>query len=223
MEYKLDFEWLSDPFLQYALYLSGLFFLGVLCCIIVIAYKFVSYRRHQANQNHAIELIKSVLKLNQNDSSVIHNLNNLIRNKPIDCCYALVRVFENRTEQISPKLLERINLQHIINRSLESLFHKNRAIAIEAIGLLKFQSYRSKILSNLEASQYCPFAAKALIRLDGKAGIPQILDCYQNQLLSISQTLTALMELDSVDLNRLHKTNSSIKIPNEFLRYLKMS
>ncbi len=218
---KLDFEWLSDPLLQYALYLSGFFFIGIVCCMILITHKFNSYRSHQAKQNHAIELIKTVLQLNKSDSSANNDLNAYIKAHPIDCCYGFVRVFENATDSIDRKWLKSIDIEYTVNQSLTSLFHKNQAIAIEAIGLLKLQSYRAKILARLEDPQYCPFAAEALIRLDGKVEIPKVLECHQNQLLTISQTLTALFQLDPTDLKALLGSSSSIKIPTEFLRYLK--
>ena len=218
---KLDFEWLSDPFLQYTLYLSGFFFLGIVCCIIVIAHKFNSYRSHQANQNYAIELINLAIRSNQDDSALTHKINDLIRSHPIDCCYGLVRVFENSANAPDPKQLEPIHISFAIDECLKSFFHENRAIAIEAIGLLKLNSYRSYVLTNLDSSQYSPFAAEALIRLDGKASIPRVLDCYQKHLLTISQTLTALLQLEPSDLWQLHVANSPIKVPTEFLRYLK--
>ncbi len=192
--------------------------------MILIAHKFSSYRSHQIKQNHAIELIKAVLIVRNDHTSsmlAITQLNALIRSYPIDCCYGFVRVFESSSEKIDLKLLESVNFQHAIDKTLSSLFHKNRAIAIEAIGLLKLHSYRLIVLASLDLPQYCPFAAEALIRLDGKAGIPKVLDCYQNKILSISQTLTALLQLNMTDLNELRDTDSLINIPNEFKRYLK--
>ncbi len=220
---KLDFEWLSDPLLQYALYLSGFFLVGIGCCMVLIAHKFKSYRSHLAKQTNAIELINAVMQLNKSDSTIINDLNVYIQNHPIDCCYGLVRVFENSANPPDPKRLEPINISFAIDECLRSFFHKNRAVAIEAIGLLKLYSYRSNVLANLDCSEYCPFAAEALIRLDGKASIPRILDCYQNHFLTISETLTAFLQLEETDIRYLQEANSSIKIPPEFLRYLRTS
>jgi hypothetical protein len=189
--------------------------------MILITHKFNSYRSHQAKQKYAIELIKTVLRTNKSDSTTINDLNVYIQTHPIDCCYGLVRVFENSTNPPDPKRLEPINISFAIDECLKSFFHKNRAVAIEAIGLLKLYSYRSNVLANLDSSEYCPFAAEALIRLDGKASIPRILDYYQNHFLTISQTLTAFLQLEETDLRHLQEANSSIKIPPEFLRYLK--
>lgn len=220
MECKLDFAWLSDPLLQYALYLSGIFFAGILACIGLISYKFQSYKRHQVNQAQAIHLLKSYLSEEQAHPHRIDELNIHIHRYPIDACYAIVRVLENHPSSDHSQL-KGLDLEYAIDQTLGSRFQKNQAIAIEAIGLLQLQSHRSKILLYLEDPQFSSFAAEAFIRIEGLAGIEPILRCYQKGLLTISQTLTAIVQLSPANLKVLFLPNSSLTVPSELIRYLK--
>lgn len=217
---KLDFAWLSDPLLQYALYLSGIFFAGILACIGLISYKFQSYKRHQANQAQVIHLLKAYLSEEQAHPHRIDELNIHIHRYPIDSCYAIVRVLENHPTSAHFQVKD-LDLEYAIDQTLGSRFLKNRAIAIEAIGLLQLQSHRSKIFLYLEDPQFSSFAAEAFIRIEGLAGIEPILRCYQKGLLTISQTLTALVQLSPANLKALFLPNSSVAIPLELIRYLK--
>ena len=220
MECKLDFVWLSDPLLQYALYLSGIFFTGILACIGLISYKFKTYKRHQVNQTQIIHLLESYLSEEQAHPHRIDELNIHIHRYPIDSCFAIVRVLENHPTSPHSQL-KSLDLEYAIDQTLGSRFQKNRAIAIEAIGLLQLQSHRSKILLYLEDPQFSSFAAEAFIRIEGLAGIEPILRCYQKGLLTISQTLTALVQLSPASLKALFLPNSSVVVPSELIRYLK--
>lgn len=218
---KLDFEWLSDPLLQYALYLGGIFFIGILVCMILIAHKFQSHHSHQMRQAHAIGLIRTLLNAGQDNQSHINALNQSIQAHPIDSCYAFVRVLEDSLHPIDLHQFESIQIRRAIDLSLRSFFRKNHAIAIEAIGLLRYDNYCTTITRYLDDPECCSFAAEALIRLKGIAAVPTILDCYHRQLLTISQTLTALAQLAPIDLRGLLLRNTSIALPAEFLRYLR--
>lgn len=217
---KLDFAWLSDPLLQYALYLSGIFFTGILACIGLISYKFQSYKRHQVNETQLIHLLESHLSEKQIRQNCIDELNMHIHKCPIDSCYAIVRVMENYPTSAHSQL-KGLDLEYAIDQALGSRFQKNQAIAIEAIGLLQLQSHRAKILLYLEDLQFSSFAAEAFIRIEGLAGIGVILDCYKKGLLSISQILTAIVQLSPMDLKALLLPNSSVEVPTELMQYLK--
>jgi len=210
----LDFVWLSDPLLQYALYLTGFFILGIVGCMILIAHKFQSHHSHQVKQAHATELIQELLKAGKPNSLQIDALNQFIQKHPIDACYAIVRTLENASPSIDLRLFKDIQVKETIDRSLASFFHKNHAIAIEAIGLLKQDDYRSILIRYLDDPSCCSFAAKALVRLD-------VLTYYQQKTLSISQVLTGLLQLRPNDLEDLMAGKSSITLPAEFTRYLR--
>ena len=221
MECKLDFEWLSDPLLQYALYLTGLFILGIVGCIVVISHKFQSHRSHQVKQAHAKQLIYELINTGQSNQSQVNALNQCIREHPIDTCYAIVRILEDTSVPIDIRLFEGIQIKDVIDRSLASLFHKNHAIAIEAIGLLKQDDYRSILIRYLDDPSCCSFAAEALVRLDGIGAVSTILTYYQQKSLTISQTLTSLVQLSPNDLQDLLAGKSSIVLPAAFTRYLR--
>jgi len=221
MECKLDFVWLSDPLLQYALYLTGLFILGIVGCMTLIIHKFQSHHSHQVKQAHATELIQELLKAGKPNSLQIDALNQFIQKHPIDACYAIVRVLENVSPSIDLRLFKDIRVKETIDRSLASFFHKNHAIAIEAIGLLKQDDYRSILIRYLDDPSCRSFAAEALVRLDGIGAVSTILTYYQQKTLSISQVLTGLLQLRPNDLEDLMAGKSSITLPAEFTRYLR--
>lgn len=222
MGYKLDFVWLSDPLLQYALYLSAIFIMGIVACMILIAHKFQSHHSHQVKQAHAIDLINNLLNANQPIQSQIDALNQCICKHPIDACYAVVRVLENASVRINLNTFKPVQVKVAIDQSLRSFFRKNRAIAIEAIGFLHYDCYRPTIICYLKDPQYCSFAAEALVRLDGISAIPIILDYYRQQTLTISQTLTALVQLAPHDLKHLLLAKDESALPTELMCYLKL-
>ena len=217
----MDFEWLSDPLLQYALYLTGFFILGIVGCMVLIAHKFQSHHSHQVKQAHAKQLIYELINAGQSNQSQVNALNQCIREHPIDTCYAIVRILEDASVPIDIRLFEDIQIKDVIDRSLASFFHKNHAIAIEAIGLLKQDDYRATLLRYLDDPSCCSFAAEALVRLDGMGAVSTILAYYQQKSLSISQTLTGLLQLDPKDLQDLIAGRSAILLPAEFTRYLR--
>lgn len=223
MEYKLAFEWLSDPLLQYALYLSGFFILGIAGCIVLIAHKFQSHHSHQVKQAHIAVLIRELLDSEKPHQLQIDNVNQCIQKHPIDVCYAMVRVLENASPLVDIQIFKNIQIIEVINKSLTSLFHKNHAIAIEAIGLLKRDAYRTTLICHLDDPACCSFAAEALVRLDGASTLPIILPYYQRKFLTISQMLTILMKLNPHDLQELIAGNSSIVLPKVITRYLRTS
>jgi len=219
---KLDFEWLSDPLLQYALYLTGFFILGIVGCMVLIAHKFQSHHSHQVKQAHATQLIHGLITAGQSNPSQIDTLNQYIHQHPINTCYAIVHVLENASPPIDIRVFEGIQIKNTIDRSLASFLHKNHAIAIEAIGLLKQDDYRATLIRYLDDPSCCSFAAEALIRLDGMGAISTILTYYQHKSLTISQALTGLLQLSPNDLEDLMAGKSSITLPAELTRYLKV-
>lgn len=220
---KLEFVWLSDPLLQYAFYLTGFFILGIVGCMVLIAHKFESNRSHKVKQAHAKQLIYELINAGQSNQSQVSALNQYIRDHPIDACYAIVRILENASPSIDIRLFEGIQIKDVIDRSLASVFHKNHAIAIEAIGLLKQDDYRSILIRYLDDPSCCSFVAEALVRLDGMGAVSTILAYYQQKTLSISQVLTGLVQLSPNDLQDLQADKSSIALPAEFIRYLRAS
>lgn len=219
----MAFEWLSDLLLQYALYLSGFFILGIVGCIILIAHKFQSHRSHQVKQAHIAVLIRELINSKKPQQFQIDAVNQCIYSHPIDSCYAIVRILENATPVVDMRFFRQIQLKELIDRSLTSLFHKNHAIAIEAIGLLGRDDYRATLISHLNDPACCSFAAEALVRLDGPSALPIIFPYYQRKFLTISQMLTILMKLSPHDLQELMAGNSSIVLPEVITRYLRTS
>lgn len=219
---KLDFEWLSDPLLQYALYLTGFFVLGIVACMVLIAHKFQSHHSHQVKQAHATQLIQELMNAGQSNQMQIDAFNQYISKHPIDACYAIVRILENAPPPINIGLFRGIQINEVIDQSLASFFHKNHAIAIEAIGLLKQADYRSTLVHYLKDPACCSFAAEAFVRLDGMNAVSTILSYYQQKSLTLSQTLTGVLQLSPHDLQDLMAGKSSIALPAEFMRYLRM-
>ena len=187
----------------------------------VIIHKFQSHHSHQIKQAHATELINQLLNADQPDQSHNDTLNQYIDKHPIDTCYAIVRALESTLRPIDLRLFKDIRIKQVIDQSLASFFAKNHAIAIEAIGLLKQDDYRSILIRYLDDPSCCSFAAEALVRLDGMGAVLTILAYYQQKSLSISQTLTGLLQLDPNDLQDLIAGRSAILLPAEFTRYLR--
>lgn len=223
MECKLAFEWLSDPLLQYALYLSGFFILGIAGCIVLITHKFQSHHSHQVKQSHVAALIRELLNSEKPHQLQIDNVNQYIQKHPIDVCYAMVRVLENALPLVDIQIFKHIQIIEAIDKSLASFFLKNRAIAIEAIGLLKRDDYRSTLIHHLNDQSCCSFAAEALVRLDGPSALPIIFPYYQRKFLTISQMLTSLLKLSPNDLEELMAGKGTIELPEEFTRHLRGS
>lgn len=226
MDFRSEFELHTDLLITYAIYMSGLFFFGILCCAVLICYKFIRQSREQLQQQHCITLFQALFDAPPRASPITEQLNAFIRERPITACYGIVRCLENKECNSIKHFHEKLNLVELstaINASIKSVYIKNKAIALEAMGLTKIAIDPKLIWSHLNDNNLAPFATEALARIKGKAALPDIARCHQNQQITNSQLLTALLQINPSDLSQFLNSPEGKLIPAELLRYLRAS
>jgi len=229
MGVKLDYEWLSDPLLLYALGLSALLFGGIFILILTIIVKH-SRRLHsekiQSDFTLLLHLAKERYKDGKDIRQQISSINLLIHNHKKDVAYGWVRLLEqsstsDRTQYIS--IAEKTNMLHCIPHCLHDGGMAEKCIALEAIGLSNFQDYIDEVRKYSEQPGLAPYACIALARLIGKESLPQIVESYDKSVLSTTQALAAIVELPQSEVIDYIKNSSKKSFPKQIYHYLEIA
>ena len=225
MGVSLDFAWLSDPLLLYALTLSGLLFGGIFILIITIVVKHGSRLKSQKIQNQFLsQLDQARQNINSNKSieSQISHINLLIDSHKKDIAYGWVRLLErlpkeDRKQYIS--IAEQTNMLHCIPHCLNYEGIAEKCIALEAIGLSGFQMYAEEAKKYTEINGIAPYACIALTRLIGQDALSYVIESYKKGFISTTQALTAIVEIPSKQIMSLGKAT----FPIELAQYLEVN
>lgn len=227
MGVKLDYEWLSDPLLLYALGLSALLFGGIFILILTIIIKHSRRLHGEKIQNDFTLLLHQAKELNKDGKDIrqqISNINFLIQNHKKDVAYGWVRLLEqsspsDRTQYIA--IATQTNLLYCIPHCLHDGGMAEKCIALEAIGLSQFQDYLDEVRQYSEESGLAPYACIALARLIGKGSLPQIIESYEKGVLTTTQALAAIVELPHTEVIDYIKNSSNKAFPKQINHYLK--
>jgi len=225
MGVSLDFAWLSDPLLLYALTLSGLLFGGIFILIINIVVKHGSRLKSQKIQNQFLsQLAQARQNIDSNKSieSQISHINLLIDSHKKDIAYGWVRLLErlpkeDRKQYIS--IAEQTNMLHCIPHCLNHEGIAEKCIALEAIGLSGFQMYTEEAKKYTEINGIAPYACIALTRLIGQDALSHVIESYKKGFISTTQALTAIVEIPSKQIMSLGK----VTFPIELAQYLEVN
>jgi hypothetical protein len=225
MGVSLDFAWLSDPLLLYALTLSGLLFGGIFILIITIVVKHGSRLKSQKIQNQFLsQLAQARQNIDSNKSieSQISHINLLIDSHKKDIAYGWVRLLErlskeDRKQYIS--IAEQTNMLHCIPHCLNHEGIAEKCIALEAIGLSGFQMYAEEAKKYTEINGIAPYACIALTRLIGQDALSHVIESYKKGYISTTQALAAIVEIPSKQIMSLGKAT----FPIELAQYLEVN
>lgn len=222
---SLDFAWLSDPLLLYALALSGLLFGGIFILILTIIIKHGSRLKSEKIQGQFASLLNQARKSldsNKNIDSELSHINQLIGLHNKDIAYGWVRLLEklpkeNRTDYIA--IAAQTNMLSCIPHCLNHQGIAEKCVALEAIGLSDFQMYTDDAKKYTEIEGIAPYACIALARLIGKEALPQIIESYKKRFLSTTQALAAITEIPQDQIMSLRKDS----LPTEIAEYLEFT
>lgn len=226
MGVKLDYEWLSDPLLLYALGLSALLFGGIFILILTIIIKHGRRLRSERIQSDFISLLHQAKERDKDGKDIqqqISGINFLIRDHKKDVAYGWVRLLEqsptsDRTQYIAIAI--QTNMLHCIPRCLNDEGMAEKCIALEAIGLSNFQGYVNEVRKYSEQPGLAPYACIALARLIGKESLPQIIESYEKSVLTTTQALAAIAELPQAEVIDYIKNSSNKALPKQIYDYL---
>lgn len=226
MGVKLDYEWLSDPLLLYALGLSTLLFGGIFILILTIIVKH-SRRLHGEKIQNDFTLLfhqaKEIYKDGKDIRQQISSINLLIRDHKKDVAFGWVRLLEqsstsDRTQYIA--IATKTNMLHCIPHCLHDGGMTEKCIALEAIGLSQFRDYIDEVRKYSEQPGLAPYACIALARLIGKESLPLIIESYEKSALTTTQALAAIVELPQSEVIDYIKNSSNKAFHQQIYHYL---
>lgn len=225
----MDFDWLSDPLLVYALALAALLFAGIFVLVLTIIIKHGSRLKSEKIQSHFTALLNEALQhhhKNQSTQSELTQINHLIQTHKKDVAYGWVRLLEklpkaDRAGYIG--IAEQTHMHHCISHCLNDEGIAEKCIALEAIGLSGFQNYISDAKKYTEHNGIAPYACIALSRLTGKDALPQIIQSYKKGFLSTTQALAAIVEIPRNQIMEYGQSSNKNAIPAELARYLELN
>ena len=222
---RLDFAWLSDPLLIYALALSGLLFGGIFVLMLTIIIKHGGRLKSENIQGQFTSLLNQARKnigSNKTSESELSHINQLIHLHKKDIAYGWVRLLEklpkeDRTEYIA--IAAQTNMLHCIPHCLNHEGIAEKCVALEAIGLSDFQMYADDAKKYTETEGIAPYACIALSRLIGKEALSQVIESYKKGFVSATQALAAIVEIPSDQIRGLKKD----MFPIELAQYLEFN
>lgn len=222
---RLEFAWLSDPLLLYALALSGLLFGGIFILMLTIIIKHGSRLKSEKIQSQFTLLLNQARKSldsNKNIDLELSHINHLISIHKKDIAYGWVRLLEklpkeNRAEYIA--IASQTNMLHCIPHCLNHEGIAEKCVALEAIGLSDFQMYVHDAKKYAEIEGIAPYACIALTRLIGKDALLQVIESYKKGFLSTTQALAAITEIPPDQIMSLRKDSLPIEIA-EYLEFV---
>lgn len=229
MEGKLDFDWLSDPLLLYALSLTALLFGGIFILILTIVIKHSRRLHSEKIQNHFILLIQQTAKYFEEGRDIhdqLGQINALIRIHQKDIAYGWVRLLENTPKTDRQKYIviaTQTNMLECIPHCLNSGDLAEKCIALEAIGLSHFDNHINDVKQYTDQEIVAPYACVALARLIGKESLPQIIHSYEKGVLLTTQALAAVVEIPDEQIVDYTKDLAQKNLPNQITRYLELA
>lgn len=226
MEGSLEFAWLSDPLLLYALALAAILFGGIFVLMLTIIIKHGSRIKSQKIQDQFVSLLnqaRKILDSNKSIESELAQINQLIRLHKKDVAYGWVRLLEqlpkeDRGEYIA--IAMQTNMLHCIPHCLNDEGIAEKCIALEAIGLSHFETYVNDAKKYAEQEGIAPYACIALSRLIGKEALPQIIESYKKGFLSTTQALAAIVEIPNEQIMSFMQESGSHPFPAQLTPYL---
>lgn len=226
MEGNLDFVSHSDPLLLYALSLAALLFGGIFLLTLTMIVKHGRRLKSQKIQDRFASLLNNAKKFSTEDKSIqpqITQINELIRHHKIDIAYGWVRLLEKtpvaeRKEYIA--IAVQTNMLHCVPHCLNKGGIAEKCVALEAIGLSGFDDFINDAKQCSKQESMAPYACIALARLIGKDSLPLIISSYKLGFLSITQALSALVEIPKDQIDDYLKNQPSNPIPDSLSQYL---
>ena len=222
---RLDFAWLSDPLLLYALALSALLFGGIFTLILIIIFKHGSRLKSKRIQNYFTSLLNQARKNLDSNKSIqteLSQINQLIHLHKKDIAYGWVRLLEklpkeDRSEYIA--ITAQTNMLHCIPHCLNHEGIAEKCLALEAIGLSNFHMYADDAKQYTETEGIAPYACIALSRLIGEEALTQVIESYKKGSITVTQALAAIVEIPGDQIMGLSKE----VLPIELAQYLEFN
>ena len=221
--------WLSDPLIVYAFILSGLLFAGIFVLFLMIVIKHRQRIRGLKIQHQFIlELEKALERTKEqgNISSEVNKINRLIRLHKKDIAYGWVRLLEKTPQnerQQYINIAKQTGMMDCIPHCLNQEGLAEKCIAIEAIGLTNLAEYQTALVQFSQSPALGPYACIALARLSGRNALPQIIQSYDLGILSITQALSALVEIPKKQVEQFMAESGGTALPKSLQAYLRES
>ena len=226
MEGKLDYDWLSNPLLIYALGLSVLLFSGIFILILTIVIKHGRRLRSERIQNQFTLLFHMAKQRREDGKDIqqqISSINFLIHEHKKDVAFGWVRLLEkipksDRAQCIA--IAMQTNISHCIPHCLHNGGMAEKCIALEAIGLSHLNEYVNEVKKYSRQPGLAPYACIALARLIGKKSLHQIIQSYEESTLTTTQALAAIVEISQAEVFDYINDTSNKAFPQQIYHYL---
>ena len=229
MEVKLDYDWLSNPLLLYALGLSALLFSGIFILIVTIVIKHGRRLRSERIQNQFTLLFHMAKQRCEDGKDIqqqISSINFLIHEHKKDVAFGWVRLLEqfsksDRTQYTA--IAMQTNMLHCIPHCLNGRSMDEKCIALEAIGLSHFDDYINEVKKYSRQPGLAPYACITLARLIGKESLPEIIQSYEESALTTTQALAAIVEISHTEVFDYINDTSNKAFPQQLYHYLEIT
>ncbi|OWF65202.1 hypothetical protein B6A14_05165 [Polynucleobacter hirudinilacicola] len=225
----MDFDWLSDPLLLYALTLAALLFGGIFMLILTIIIKHGRRIKSQKIQDYFVSLINQAKEYRLEGKGIKHELtyiNKLIELHKKDVAYGWVRLLERTPKKDRDQFIDiakQTNMLHCIPHCLNDEGIAEKCIALEAIGLSNFDGYTNEAKKYAMQEGIAPYACIALSRLIGKDSLPQIIESYKKGILSTTQALAAIVEIPRDQIINYIQGSTQKTFPTQLSQYLEFN
>lgn len=220
----MDFEFLTDAIIQYALYLSLICMVGIVVCALLIMHKHSAHFVRQKRQKYFQALLDGFLDSEGSEQDFyIELINQQIKKYPIDCVYGGVRLVENLDPEHKKKyfrVASYLRREDAITACLNSRQLEHQCIGLEAVGLGKVHALKNQVLSKVTDPVLAPFAIEALCSLDGDEAFEYLTQLYQDGLITTAQALRALSKIDQDCLMFEFRKNSQHPLAHYFQQAL---
>ncbi len=201
MELKLDYVWLSDPFLKYALYLSCALCASILIFISIIVKKHKAKQHEIHCQEKLIGLLNDAVKLaseKSDNQAQINQINQAIKSKRFDFICAWSAIIESASETDKKNYLKvflQLDYLQTLSKALNSKRTKEKCLAIQTVGICKINNFDDTLKEFTKTPALSAYACTALAKTQGLLSMNVLITSFNHHLISTSQLLSALVEI----------------------------
>jgi hypothetical protein len=133
----------------------------------------------------------------------INQINESIKNNQLDLICAWSSIIQSSNESTRKKYLKIfLELNHIdlLSKALISKNTKEKCLAIQTVGLCKINAFDETLKSLTKIPVFSGYACIAIAKTQGILSIDTLIEAFKNELISTSQLLAALIEIQRKDL-----------------------
>ena len=187
-------------------------------------------KKHHRRQHeiHCQEKLKRLLDCALEQESVkaeyaiyINQINESIKSNRLDLICAWSSIIQSSNESTKKKYLKlflEVNHIDMLSRALVGKNTKQKCLAIQTVGICKINAFDETLKSLTKVPVFSSYACIALAKTQGILSIDILIEAFNNQLISTSQLLAALLEIKRKDLLSWQRKKTDKRV-NEIIAY----